>query len=71
MIKLEVQEYCHNCLDFDADVLSPEKTVTTLYTNDGESFEHVDISDTIVRCKFRRRCEAIKRYLKKQPEEEK
>lgn len=65
MIRLEVQEYCHNCLDFDADVVNPEKTITILHDYYGEPVEHIDISDTIVRCKYRNRCEAIKRYLKK------
>lgn len=54
-IKLEVEEYCHGCPDFEADVTGPERI----------SHNGVDLmmTDTIVRCEYRNRCRAIKRYL--------
>ena len=55
MIRINVEEYCHQCLDFEADVTKPVRTV-----NDND--EHIQ-TDTIVQCKYRKRCEAIKRYL--------
>lgn len=58
MIKLEVEEYCHSCAGFEADVTGPITTVTT----DGE----LCFGDTIVRCAYRNRCRNIKRYLERQ-----
>lgn len=57
MIRLEVQPYCSECCDFKPDVV--------------DSFNFVGLdgsvvrSDTVVRCEYARRCEAIKRYLLK------
>ena len=64
MIKLDVQEYCHDCLDFVADVERGQKCVI----DDFASFtgSRVYQTDTIVRCKYRNRCKAIKRYLEKE-----
>lgn len=62
-IRLEVKEYCADCLDFEADVTKPERTV--LYGG-GEAM--MVQSDTVIRCKYARKCEAIKRYLEKQKE---
>ena len=59
MIKLEVEEYCHGCPDFTADVVSP----TRMYADRDVSATY---SDTRVRCEYRKRCEAIKRYLEQQ-----
>lgn len=42
MIKLDVQEYCHGCANFTADVKEPEKYYT--------GFDIVEITDTLVRC---------------------
>ena len=55
MIRLDIQEYCHVCSDFEPDVEKPEK-----YYSD---FEEVIMTDTVVRCRYRKRCENIKRYL--------
>lgn len=63
MIRLEVQEYCHACSDFEPDVEKPEK----YYSGTAMSFflgsEEVIMTDTVVRCKYRKRCENLKRYL--------
>lgn len=60
MICVEVEKYCQQCLDFTPDVTKPER----LYTLD-----HPDglvMSDTIIRCEYRKRCAGIKRYLDQQ-----
>ena len=63
MIRLEVEEYCHNCLDFYADVTPPQRVLTT----NGDEFT---FSDTVVRCEHRKRCAGIKRYLEQKIKEE-
>lgn len=62
MIRIDVEEYCHNCLDFSPDVTRPERVTTALY---GEAW-----TDTIVRCEYRKRCASIKRYLEQQAKNE-
>lgn len=57
MIRLEVQPYCDSCLDFEPDVIKPQKIV------DSFNCTYV-VSDTIIRCEYAKRCENIKRYLK-------
>lgn len=58
MIRLEVQRYCSDCHDFEPDVTKPER----LYRDD-----HLNLcqTDTIVQCRYAKRCEAIKRYLER------
>ena len=58
MIRLEVDDYCHSCLDFEADVVKPERVNKAL----GISL----YTDTVVTCAYRKRCAAIKRYLEQQ-----
>lgn len=60
MIKVEVEEYCQQCLDFTPDVTKPER----LYTADNP--DGFIMSDTIIRCEYRKRCAGIKRYLDQQ-----
>lgn len=60
-IRLEVEEYCHECLDFEADVISPQR----VRNGNGE----LTMSDTIVQCKHRKRCTNIKRYLERREKE--
>lgn len=66
MIRLDVEQYCHECPDFEPDVQRPEKDI--LYGSDpsGRSLQLVSMSDTIIRCKYRDRCRALSRYLEKQ-----
>lgn len=73
-IRLEVKEYCADCCDFEPDVKKPEKTTLQVddFTNPAAVDRYYAItqqSDTIVRCRYRNRCEAIKRYLEKQKED--
>lgn len=56
-IRLEIEDYCQNCLDFEADVTKP----TRMYAKDEVIIG--TYGDTIVRCEYRNRCKAIKRYL--------
>lgn len=63
MIKLEVQEYCHSCSDFEPDVERPEKYYA--------GSEEVVMTNTVVRCRYRKRCENLKRYLERTEKEKK
>lgn len=67
MIRLDVEPYCHECLGFCPDVEAPEKVD---FVGEGGTVEYY-LTDTIVRCKYRGRCQAIKRYLEKQQEKSK
>ena len=60
MIRLEVQPYCADCLDFEASVTEPQ-LIHVLGDDEVKAK-----SDTIVRCKNARRCKALMRYLEKQ-----
>lgn len=60
MIILDVQDYCQNCKDFDADVEKPKRVLS----GDGNVLQ----TDTIIRCENRNRCEGIKKYLERQQE---
>ena len=55
MIRVDVKEYCHACMDFSADVSKAVK----YQAYDGE----ILLSDTVIQCEHSRRCEAIRRYL--------
>ena len=55
MIRLELKDYCHDCVGFEADVEGPTK----LYTMG----DVVVQSDTVVRCKHRKRCAHIVKYV--------
>lgn len=58
MIRIDVEEYCHQCLDFSADVIKPQRVEQI----DGKPV----FSDTIVQCVHRKRCAGIKRFLEQQ-----
>ena len=53
-IKLEVEDYCQECLDFSADVVGPQRV---------RFGKETALSDTIVRCEYRKRCAALMRYF--------
>lgn len=65
-IRLEIKEYCMDCLDFEADVRKPERTV--LY---GEGEPMTIQSDTVVRCRYASRCYNLVRYLSRKNKEDK
>ena len=58
MIRIDVKDYCHACMDFSPDVTKPVKYY-------GDTNE-ILLGDTIVQCEHARRCEAIRRYLENQ-----
>lgn len=58
MITIDIQPYCERCLEFSPDVEYPSR-----YFADNDEIIQ---SDTIIRCKYRKRCELIKRYLERQ-----
>lgn len=62
MIRVEVEDYCQQCLDFSPDVAN----ATRVMAPDGE----LVLGDTIIRCEYRKRCASIERFLKKQIKEE-
>lgn len=55
MITLDVKEYCHNCPGFE-----PSVTRNEMFDSGHGAVE------TVVRCKYRGRCESMVRYLKKE-----
>lgn len=63
MIRIEVEDYCQDCLSFEADVTKPER----MYSGADECFV---VGDTIVRCEYRKRCASITRYLEKRDKKE-
>lgn len=58
MILIDVEDYCHRCLDFTPDVTKPTK----VYLDNGKIIQ----DHTFVRCEYRKRCAGIKRYLEQQ-----
>ena len=59
MIRLDIKEYCDWCCDFEPEATRPKR----LFKDNGDE---VVIGDTIIRCTYAKRCEAIRRYLMKQ-----
>lgn len=59
MITLEVEDYCQECLDFTPDLIKPERV-----RRPGD--KEPTYTDTIVQCKYHKRCAGIKRYLDQQ-----
>lgn len=61
-IVLDVKDYCSKCYDFEPDVTKPERIVGYDICNNPVLESQ---TDTIVRCRYARRCENIKRYLER------
>ena len=61
-IRLVVDEYCADCLDFTPEVKKPERN----YVAAGEVIQ----THTIVACKYAHRCEQIAKYLRKEVNKE-
>lgn len=59
MIRVDVQEYCDCCCDFEPDVSRTKK----YFKDDGDE---ITVVDTIICCTHAKRCEAIRRYLMRQ-----
>lgn len=52
MIKLDVQDYCHRCPDFEAEVTGGPSAA---YSAEGECVE-VFMADTVIRCTRAEKC---------------
>lgn len=65
-IKLDIQQYCESCCDFEADVTKPVKT--TLYS---DPMTIIKQTDTVIRCRYANRCHNLYRYLTRQCKEDK
>ena len=66
MIRIAVQDHCRECCDSEPDVTRPVKMVSyTPFTD----VTDITQTDTIVRCKYAKRCENIKRYLERRSNE--
>ena len=65
MIELKVEEYCHDCPDFEADVIKSKESYENRYNPmTMQTEEHVFVRTT-VHCAHANRCRAVKRYLEK------
>lgn len=58
MIKIDVEDYCHQCQDFHPDAVQATKVMSA----NGEYI----LTDTLVRCEYRKRCASLMRYLSNQ-----
>lgn len=67
MIRLDISGYCSDCCDFEPDVTKPVRSTLATNLNEITTVQ----TDTVVRCKYARRCESIKRYLERQTQQEK
>lgn len=65
MITLELEPYCQDCRGFEAET---SDETNTLYSR-GELVESV--VDIRVRCKYRKRCANMMRYLSRQTDKPK
>lgn len=63
MIRLDIREYCEACLDFEADVTKAEQIKSFINFDEAVTLCQ---TDTVIRCKYAKRCEGLKRYLEQQ-----
>lgn len=59
MIRVDVEEYCQQCLDFTPDIIKPIRITVPAQ---GE----ITFTDTVIQCEYRKRCAGMMRYLKQQ-----
>ena len=64
MIKLEVEKYCENCPEFEADV---DKTS---YISSSMQSIHESFCNTVISCEHKNRCRVIMDYLSKEKKDE-
>lgn len=57
MIRLEVQPYCQDCLGFESSVTSPMRIPGV--------DDPTALTDTIIQCKWAKRCANIQKYLER------
>ena len=61
MIKLDIREYCQDCLEFDPCISVTDRSDLLYVDNKPYGF----IGDTIVKCKNRYKCETLYKNLKR------
>lgn len=64
MIKLEVEEYCNECPEFEPDVESE-----SYHYNDDLKCQTIHYCKKTIRCTHAKRCKAMLRYLEKKAKE--
>lgn len=64
MIRLEVEEYCSQCPEFEPDIERREEVVGCVDFSEPSGYRAVRFCDTVIRCKHAARCEGIRSYLK-------
>lgn len=62
MIKLNVEEYCQDCPDFEAEV---EKATVEVHDFDFMSCGIKTVTDTVIKCANCEKCDKIRQYLAK------
>ena len=66
-IKLDVDPWCQNCPDFEANVERKKESYYCHYENDRKTVSQY-LADTTITCVNRDRCYAIKHYFEKEKE---
>ena len=69
MIVLKVEDYCHNCPEFEPDVSKDEQELVEFDMMNRCEKRHV-LCDTTVTCHHRYRCAAIYEHAAKQVKKE-
>ena len=59
-ITLKVEDYCQNCPEFE-----PEKLVNCLKIENFPFDKDKDIFETIIRCRYSKRCKNMERHIKR------
>ena len=62
MIRLSVEDYCHNCPEFEIDIKVDNTTFHGRNMITGDTFTEKQINRTI-RCKHKERCLAIANHI--------
>lgn len=60
MITLKVDEYCHNCPEFE-----PSVDRTTMCSDDFFGNPSMVLTETVVTCEHKQRCQSIHAYIVK------
>lgn len=64
-IKLDVKDYCHECMSFEADI---EDTREIRYFSSEYAFDKsakpIRMGEVTIRCAHREKCANIQKYLK-------
>lgn len=63
-IKLDVDPWCRDCPDFEADVKKKKESYYCYYESDHKTISQY-LADTVITCVNRDRCYAIKHYFEK------